>query len=357
MHSFLVLCVTRAVPGSTTRGRTSSGASPGIKYEAVNGKDSMTADMTPKAAKSIAERHLKSLGFALNDRAGSGRMQIAAPGVMARVTVRATPVSRSELVKMYESSTSGSSDALAYFAFNGYGKTAVEYANAKKIQLYGIDPSGKVTECNRVGLRPPASTSLSKGIPAPRPFVVHPSRGAIKPSSAVRPPVVPPQSPAIVASKPPSRGPAVGRRAKQWMAGVGFLMLCSVAGGLYIGTSESDPGPAAPIRVVSTTSPAGFAAVPATKTPVQSPFRIQSSSAPETSAYVAPPPVYTPSPTYTPPPVTTTYAPPASPAQSSAYYKNCDAARAAGAAPLYRGGPGYRSKLDRDGDGVACEWS
>ncbi len=167
MHSFLVLCVTRAVPGSTTRGRTSSGASPGIKYEAVNGKDSMTADMTPKAAKSIAERHLKSLGFALNDRAGSGRMQIAAPGVMARVTVRATPVSRSELVKMYESSTSGSSDALAYFAFNGYGKTAVEYANAKKIQLYGIDPSGKVTECNRVGLRPPASTSLSKGIPAP----------------------------------------------------------------------------------------------------------------------------------------------------------------------------------------------
>jgi hypothetical protein len=29
--------------------------------------------------------------------------------------------------------------------------------------------------------------------------------------------------------------------------------------------------------------------------------------------------------------------------------------RAAGAAPLYRGQPGYSSKLDRDGDGVACE--
>nr|WP_276548117.1 excalibur calcium-binding domain-containing protein [Brachybacterium muris] len=37
------------------------------------------------------------------------------------------------------------------------------------------------------------------------------------------------------------------------------------------------------------------------------------------------------------------------------YYKNCDAARAAGAAPLYRGDPGYRPKMDRDGDGVACE--
>ncbi len=40
---------------------------------------------------------------------------------------------------------------------------------------------------------------------------------------------------------------------------------------------------------------------------------------------------------------------------SSAYYANCAAARAAGAAPLYRGEAGYRAALDRDGDGVACE--
>lgn len=37
------------------------------------------------------------------------------------------------------------------------------------------------------------------------------------------------------------------------------------------------------------------------------------------------------------------------------YYPNCSAARSAGAAPLYAGGAGYSSKLDRDGDGVACE--
>ncbi|MBP2340348.1 endonuclease YncB(thermonuclease family) [Saccharothrix coeruleofusca] len=37
------------------------------------------------------------------------------------------------------------------------------------------------------------------------------------------------------------------------------------------------------------------------------------------------------------------------------YYRNCDAARAAGAAPLHRGEPGYRAPLDRDNDGVACE--
>lgn len=42
-------------------------------------------------------------------------------------------------------------------------------------------------------------------------------------------------------------------------------------------------------------------------------------------------------------------------AQSNVYYANCSAARAAGAAPIYRGEPGYRSALDRDDDGVACE--
>lgn len=39
----------------------------------------------------------------------------------------------------------------------------------------------------------------------------------------------------------------------------------------------------------------------------------------------------------------------------SVYYRNCDAARAAGAAPVHRGDPGYGSHLDRDGDGTACE--
>jgi len=39
----------------------------------------------------------------------------------------------------------------------------------------------------------------------------------------------------------------------------------------------------------------------------------------------------------------------------AAYYANCTAAKNAGAAPLYRGQPGYSSSLDRDGDGVACE--
>ncbi|SEH12545.1 Excalibur calcium-binding domain-containing protein [Sphingopyxis sp. YR583] len=37
------------------------------------------------------------------------------------------------------------------------------------------------------------------------------------------------------------------------------------------------------------------------------------------------------------------------------YYPNCAAARAAGAAPVRVGAPGYARHLDRDGDGIGCE--
>lgn len=43
------------------------------------------------------------------------------------------------------------------------------------------------------------------------------------------------------------------------------------------------------------------------------------------------------------------------PAKADVYYPNCASVRAAGRAPLKRGEPGYRTGLDRDADGVACE--
>ncbi|MGE3618893.1 MAG: excalibur calcium-binding domain-containing protein [Acidimicrobiia bacterium] len=36
-------------------------------------------------------------------------------------------------------------------------------------------------------------------------------------------------------------------------------------------------------------------------------------------------------------------------------FENCAAARAAGAAPVRAGDPGYGPHLDRDHDGVGCE--
>jgi hypothetical protein len=69
-------------------------------------------------------------------------------------------------------------------------------------------------------------------------------------------------------------------------------------------------------------------------------------------------------PAATVPPASLPPAPPASPATAppattgapgEPYYNNCAAARAAGAAPLHQGEPGYRSGLDGDHDGTACE--
>jgi hypothetical protein len=69
----------------------------------------------------------------------------------------------------------------------------------------------------------------------------------------------------------------------------------------------------------------------------------------------APAPAPKPAPAPAPAPVPAPPPPPPAPAPTATYYKNCSAARAAGAAPVHRGDPGYGSHLDRDGDGIGCE--
>lgn len=41
--------------------------------------------------------------------------------------------------------------------------------------------------------------------------------------------------------------------------------------------------------------------------------------------------------------------------ETAAYFENCSDVKAAGAAPIAFGDPGWDSKFDRDGDGVGCE--
>lgn len=43
------------------------------------------------------------------------------------------------------------------------------------------------------------------------------------------------------------------------------------------------------------------------------------------------------------------------PPQAGDHWSGCNAARAAGTHPIYVGEPGYRSGMDGDGDGIACE--
>jgi hypothetical protein len=55
------------------------------------------------------------------------------------------------------------------------------------------------------------------------------------------------------------------------------------------------------------------------------------------------------------PPPASNDAPRKSRARPDVYYPGCNEARAAGAAPIYRGQPNYRPGMDGDGDGIACE--
>jgi hypothetical protein len=96
----------------------------------------------------------------------------------------------------------------------------------------------------------------------------------------------------------------------------------------------------APQPVTSSTKPIVQAAVPKTTAAKASP--------PQTTAPVK----AIPRTTARPAPPRTTVEPPPAP---DVYYKNRTAARAAGAAPILRGQPGYRPALDRDDDGVPCE--
>jgi hypothetical protein len=93
--------------------------------------------------------------------------------------------------------------------------------------------------------------------------------------------------------------------------------------------------------------PAAAAPEPAPAAPEPAPAVVVPAPAP--APVVAPPAAPAPAPA----PVAPAPAAPAAPA--GAYYANCTAARAAGAAPLYAGQAGYRPALDRDSDGIACE--
>lgn len=101
-------------------------------------------------------------------------------------------------------------------------------------------------------------------------------------------------------------------------------------------TNQQAPAPA-PAVAEPAPAPAPVAPAPAPVAPAP--------AAPVAPAPVAPAPV-------APAPVAPA---PIAPAPAAAYYANCTAARAAGAAPLYAGQAGYRPALDRDSDGIACE--
>ncbi|RPE33438.1 excalibur calcium-binding domain-containing protein [Kitasatospora cineracea] len=126
-----------------------------------------------------------------------------------------------------------------------------------------------------------------------------------------------------------------------WTVLLPVLIIAPLAGKNTPAPGESTPAPTSDGS--SSTSSASPSSSP-TPTPSPTP-----SADPTPTVVVSPPAVVTPTTeTATPEPTT-------SDTLTEPYYRNCAAAKAAGAAPLHRGEPGYRLELDRDGDGVACE--
>lgn len=174
--------------------------------------------------------------------------------------------------------------------------------------------------------------------------------------------------------QPDPTAPEDGKRRKwPWFAGAAVAAVAVV--GIVAGTGESEES-TTPAVTSSITASSTTAAATTTKTTTVTTKVTTTTLAPVTTTtvviptttttvaivplvpqvttttqYVPPPPAYTPpkttEPAYIPPPVKVP--------DAGVYYANCSAVKAAGAAPIYRGEPGYSSKLDRDNDGVACE--
>ncbi|MGW8361871.1 excalibur calcium-binding domain-containing protein [Streptomyces wedmorensis] len=120
-------------------------------------------------------------------------------------------------------------------------------------------------------------------------------------------------------------------------------------------TAPATPTPTEPSPTATTPEPS-----PTTESPTPEPTtEAPTTEAPEPTTEA--PTTRAPEPTRTTPrpvkpkPVQTTRPPETAEPEPEVYYENCTAVRAAGAAPIHVGEPGYGRHLDRDGDGVACE--
>lgn len=105
-------------------------------------------------------------------------------------------------------------------------------------------------------------------------------------------------------------------------------------------------------QVTTTTDPTSTPAPTVTEVTVTAEPVIEARVEYSTVYVPAPAPVETEAPAYVPPAAIA-----AVPTrQNSGFtYENCAAARAAGAAPVHAGEPGYGPHLDGDGDGIGCD--
>ena len=121
---------------------------------------------------------------------------------------------------------------------------------------------------------------------------------------------------------------------KKILIGLAILFVAMIGCGVVVGSPEDEKSrPVQPVESITPVPTISVAPVAPTTTEPQIVVPPQSQAPPQQVLPSAP----------------------VQPANPEVYYKNCSAAKAAGAAPVHAGDPGYRSALDRDGDGIGCE--
>jgi len=147
--------------------------------------------------------------------------------------------------------------------------------------------------------------------------------------------------------------------AAKWFGGVAAVVAVLALAGRCGGDSADPVSGAASSTVVPTTVPApiqpALAAPPTTALGVPTTRPAPATTRPAPTTTPGPQPAPRPQPRPQPQPAAEERADDEDSGGGSVYYKNCKAARAAGAAPVHRGEPGYGSHLDRDGDGTGCD--
>lgn len=137
---------------------------------------------------------------------------------------------------------------------------------------------------------------------------------------------------------------------------LGLLVGVAALLALIFGVSVTPPQPrlaAAPTPTVTeTVTPSP---VTKTVTPTTAPATVTETPTPSTTTVTAPPVTVTaPAAQMAPPSPPAPRISTATPTRASTTYANCTEVRAAGAAPIRPGDPGWDPKFDRDGDGQGC---
>lgn len=146
-------------------------------------------------------------------------------------------------------------------------------------------------------------------------------------------------------SPPPQGSPPPRRQVPGWAKATGVGIAAFILGS-GIGGGDAEPVSAPIEEVTQTETERERVRSTETETVTEAAPTVTATVTEMTTVAAAPPPEPEPEPV--PQPL-------APPPPASVYYENCDAARAAGAAPVYRGEPGYGAHLDRDDDGIGCE--